>query len=591
MNIELHPRPARLQVRPGRVTFAGEVSIACPAPDYAPLHVGLTQLKAALNRIAGCKPQVVSSKSAAQGLVITLASSASSIPSDGYRLGITSKGIQLEASTTAGIYYGIQTLCQILDQTDKRGATASLSIQDAPSFSARGMMLDISRCKVPKLDTLKQLITQFSRLKINQLQLYTEHTYAFADHRTVWKNASPLTSEDILELDRHCRQHFIELVPNFNSFGHWERWLRHAEYKSYANRPEGFTNLWGTRYPHGSLLKPNAATLQLLDRLYEEFLANFSSAQFNVGCDETFELGTGWSEAMCKRRGTEQVYLDFLKKINALTQNHQRKMMFWGDIIIKQPDLIPALPKSAIALEWGYEANHPFKQDCQAFAASGIPFYVCPGTSSWNSLTGRSENALGNLSSAAREGAKQGATGYLVTDWGDNGHHQYLPISYVPFAAGACLAWNAKQAPNAEAAASRFFFEDDRAATLFAKLGHTHDGFTTPFANSSAFHHLLFHGREPHEKLLNLRTSELRAADKKLQGLREQRSAIKDTLTRREFVNAIDLARYGVHRGLRLKQVTTRNNSLKRIRATHRELWLARNRRGGLPESLSRLPK
>ena len=74
-------------------------------------------------------------------------------------------------------------------------------------------------------------------------------------------------------------------------------------------------------------------------------------------------------------------------------------------------------------------------------AEAGLPFHVCPGTSSWNSIAGRTRNCLGNLHSAAQHGLRHGATGYLITDWGDNGHWQYQPISYLGFAAGAGLSW------------------------------------------------------------------------------------------------------------------------------------------------------
>ena len=88
-------------------------------------------------------------------------------------------------------------------------------------------------------------------------------------------------------------------------------------------------------------------------------------------------------------------------------------MMFWGDIIIHHPDLIP-LPPDAIALEWGYEADHPFAEHGTQFAQSGIPFYVCPGTSSWISALGRTENAIGNIRNAAENGLKNGAIGVSI---------------------------------------------------------------------------------------------------------------------------------------------------------------------------------
>ncbi len=75
-------------------------------------------------------------------------------------------------------------------------------------------------------------------------------------------------------------------------------------------------------------------------------------------------------------------------------------------------------------------------------------FYVAPGTASWLSLAGRSRNALGNIHNAAAAGLKHGARGLLVTDWGDNGHQQFLAVSMVPFAFGAAASWNLASVPN-----------------------------------------------------------------------------------------------------------------------------------------------
>jgi hypothetical protein len=120
-------------------------------------------------------------------------------------------------------------------------------------------------------------------------------------------------------------------------------------------------------------------------------------------------------------------------------------MMFWGDIILKHPEFIRELPKNAIALNWGYEANHPFEKEAARFAKAKIPFCVCPGTSTWQTLIGRHDNSLANLRAAAKAGKKFGAAGYLITDWGDGGHPQPLAVSWAMFLAGASLAWNAKR--------------------------------------------------------------------------------------------------------------------------------------------------
>lgn len=153
--------------------------------------------------------------------------------------------------------------------------------------------------------------------------------------------------------------------------------------------------------------------------LYAEFLPNFTSGMLNIGCDETVELGQGRSRKLCAERGLHRVYLDFLSELVKLAGRHGRRVQFWGDIILHEPELIPELPQGVTALDWGYEANHPFRDECAKFRAAGIPFYVCPGTSAWNSITGRTANMFGNIGSAARCGRESGAAGLLLTDWGD----------------------------------------------------------------------------------------------------------------------------------------------------------------------------
>jgi hypothetical protein len=115
--------------------------------------------------------------------------------------------------------------------------------------------------------------------------------------------------------------------------------------------------------------------------------------------------------------------------------------MFWGDIILSHPELIRELPKDMITLNWGYGADHPFEREAGLFSKSKVPFYVCPGTSAWMSLIGRHDAGFANLRLAAEAGRRNGAIGYLNTDWGDGGHPQPLATSYLPYLLGAAVSW------------------------------------------------------------------------------------------------------------------------------------------------------
>ncbi len=379
---------------------------------------------------------------------------------EGYRLSMrppqatgSTHTVLLVASQAAGLSYGLTTLAQLIaesafgsDHSTQAPARPqvldAVEIVDRPAIANRGVMLDISRNRVPKQADLLELIEHLASLKINHLQLYIEHTFAYRGHEAVWKHDSPLTAEQVQELDAFCRERHIELAPNQNSFGHFHRWLVHDRYRPLAEVPEGVEHPFGPEPEPFSLCATDPAVFDLLTDLYDQLLPNFSSETFNVGLDETLDLGMGRSAAACALRGKHTVYLDYLNKVHRLVADRDHRMQFWGDIVLEQPELVQRLPKDATALVWGYERNHPFNDQCKQFAQADVDFWVCPGTSSWLSFAGRAHNALGNLSRAADAANRNGASGILITDWGDWGHMQPPFASQLGFLAGAAHAWN-----------------------------------------------------------------------------------------------------------------------------------------------------
>jgi len=525
----------------------------------------------------------------------------------GYELSIGRDSIQINAHDQAGAFYGICTLIQIISQSTDR-QLPHLQILDWPDFLARGVMLDISRDKVPTLQTIYDLVDRLASWKINQLQLYTEHTFAYRKHPKPWAKASPFTSEEILALDSYCRKRHVELVPNQNSFGHMHRWLIHPEYNALAETPEGYDYPWGGHSDEPFTLCPSdPGSIQLIRDLYDELLPHFSSQMFNVGCDETWDLGQGRSKELCDELGSGRVYLDFLLKIYQEVTARGRRMQFWGDIILKDPELVAELPKDMIALSWGYEADHPFDQEGAAFAAAGLEFYVCPGTSSWNTIAGRTDNALANLLNAAENGILHGASGYLNTDWGDNGHWQPLPVSYLGFLAGAAYSWSLETNRDLDVIAALDHYAFDDSAGAFGRvayeLGNVYRSAGFEPGNSSALFQML---QMPLDKIVETygdRTNPealrhtLQAIDDAVAGLPDAASTRKDAaLLVREFNFAARVLRHACYRGLLAfdepeVDVTALQSDLREIINEHRKVWRARNRPGGLPDSVARFEK
>jgi len=404
---------------------------------------------------------------------------------DAYALDIEPGGLTLQFSSDAGLHAGIATLVQLLREHGR--SLPCLRIRDWPDFTRRGMMLDVSRGRVPKLSTLFELVEHLADLKINELQLYTEHTFAYRRFRPVWRDWGALTGAEIRKLDAHCRRFGIDLVPNQNSFGHLREFLAWPPLKPLAEVSEPYESDDGSflRYP-STLAPTHPGSIPFLRQLYDELLPNFSSRFFNVGCDETWDLGRGQSRERCAKLGKGRVYLDFLKKVHREVRARGRRMMFWGDIILNHPELIRRLPRDVIALNWGYEADHPFEKEASLFARAKVPFYVCPGTSTWMTFVGRHDNALANLRNAAEAGRRHGAIGYLITDWGDGGHPQPPAVSYFACAAGAACAWCVEtfHEPMLIPVLSRDVFADatQQLATAACQLGYAHRKlrFTTP---------------------------------------------------------------------------------------------------------------
>lgn len=527
----------------------------------------------------------------------------------GYKLNVSSDKIQIYGNNNQGLHYGIMTLIQLMKNYGIE--LPSLEIHDWPEVENRGLLLDISRDKVPKLETLFKIVDMLSELKYNQLQLYTEHTFAYRDHEKVWKDYSPLTSEDIIRLDKYCRERFIELIPNQASFGHMEKWLIHEEY-SYMAETFEFDTPWGEHFDKPFTLSPAVKeSIGFLDSLYQELLPNFRSKFFNVNCDETFDLCLGKSKKLCEQYGKGKVYLDFVLKIYKLVKKYGKRMMMWGDIIKNYPELVSELPQDIVLLIWGYEKDHPFEKECALF--KDCDFYVCPGTSSWNSIVGRVENAILNIQNAVENGLKFKAKGLLLTDWGDNGHWQHLPISYIGYIYGAALSWGYEENKelDVEKSLDVLAFGEKSLGRILYEIGNAYKELGIEFPNSTFFVLPLLYPEKINSsnqiinllKLENLiKTKSL--LEKNMNSLSELETLEFNKLEKEEIKNSIELALFVTD--LMISVLKTKSKTLselpnvvkqeykyrfEKIIDDYKHIWLIRNRVGGLNESIKKLKK
>lgn len=363
----------------------------------------------------------------------------SSVKED-YEIRINESGVTLTGGSS-GIFWGIQTLRQIIKQCG--ASLPGLFISDSSYFGKRGFYHDVTRGKVPKLETLKELVDRISFYKINTLQLYVEHSFAFKNLSEAWSGKDPLTAEDILELDRYCRSRHVELIPSLATFGHLFEILTT---KSYSDLCELDVDTkmpfcWYDRMAHHTINVSDEEGLKLVKSMLNEFIPLFSSSSFNICCDETFDIGKGKSAELLKNSDAGKLYIDFLSKICSYVENKGKKVMFWGDIILKHPEYLSKLPKNIECLYWNYDADVN-EDEVRTLSKSGVEFQVCPGVCGWNRLMNRFEDSFSNITKMISYGKKYGAGGVLNTDWGDYGHINLFASSIPGMAVGAALSWN-----------------------------------------------------------------------------------------------------------------------------------------------------
>lgn len=358
-----------------------------------------------------------------------------------YCLNVTGDGIVIAGGDGAAVLYGVQTLCQIAEQYG--GIIPCVEIEDAPDVMHRGYFFDETRGRVLTLPELKRMVDRISRYKINQFQLYVEHTYLFRNLTEMWRDETPLTAQDILELDEYCRRRHVELVPAMASFGHLYTLLSTRSYGELCEREDSWTApfSFNDRMHHHTLNPTDERALILVKEMIAEYGALFSTDKFNICADETFDLGSEKSRETAEREGTSNMYIGFVKELCDFLVERGRQPMFFGDIICGNPEFIRKLPENTLCLTWGY-APEQREDDCRAMAQAGAVQYLCPGVCGWNQWINMIENSYKNITRMCTYGQKYHVEGILNTDWGDFGHVNDPVFSVPGMIYGAAFSWN-----------------------------------------------------------------------------------------------------------------------------------------------------
>jgi hexosaminidase len=351
-----------------------------------------------------------------------------STPED-YVLQVRPRAINITGSGPVGLFHGAQTLRQLIRANRRNDSVPALIIRDWPALTWRAFQDDLTRGPSSTLDELKKEVALGSFFKLNIFTYYMEHQFAFEKHPVIGPTNGSLTATELKELVSFAQLRHVNILGNQQSFGHFKAILAHPEYAA----------LRETDY----LLCPtHSGTYELLNDLYSEVAPLLPFPFFNVCCDETDGLGTGPSKAVADQIGLGALYVQHIRRVHDLIVNrYQKRMMMWGDIILRHPEHLGAIPKDTILLTWGYNPRPSFEDQIVPFAKAGYDFFVCPGVVCWGRVLPDFGAAMTNIHHFVRDGLKHGAIGMLNTAWDDDGETFNAP-NWHGFAWGAECAWN-----------------------------------------------------------------------------------------------------------------------------------------------------
>jgi hexosaminidase len=337
--------------------------------------------------------------------------------------------MQVIAATGTGLFYGAQTVKQLVVR--EKGSTEiwSATIRDWPAMKYRGIHDDLSRGPIPTLAFQKHQIEVFAAYKINLYSPYFEHTLQYDGDPLAAPPGGSLTRAEARELAEFAARRHVVIVPEQEAFGHLHHVLKFERYSDLAETP------------HGHVIAPGQPGSQpLIKSWFTQIAEDFPGPFLHIGADETFELGTGRTKAEVDIRGLGPVYADFLTEIHTTLAPLHRRLLFWGDVAGTDKAAVKRLPKDMIAIPWIYWHEDDYDDNILPFKNAGMETWVAPGDSNWNVVYPHGDLALDNIQGFVEAGQRLGSTGVLTAVWNDDGEGLFN-LDWYGVLFGAAAGW------------------------------------------------------------------------------------------------------------------------------------------------------
>lgn len=481
------PSPRKIESIDGKFKIPGTVKIVTNGgKEDLSFQAGL--IKSSLKENNGINASVSAGKAAKTDIFLEISNDLPGVPSDksdeAYILNIDKERITIKAASGRGILYGTMSLLQLLENNQEK-SLACVKITDWPGMKMRGISDDISRGQVPTLDNMKKIVRFLARYKMNIYMPYIEDVLEFDSFPSIGKGRGALTKAEVKELVSYAKQYYIDVIPAFQTLGHYENILSMPEFLKYAEFPGA-----------ASLCVSDEATYTFLETLLKEVCELFPSEYFNMGADESYDVGLGRSKYLVDKSSIAMVHLEHYKRVYSILKKYGKKVMMYGDIILSHPEILEGLPKDITVVDWHYRADSDYPSTA-TFAKYGIPYLVSPTVWNFTSVFPVHVNAMPNIQYIIASGLKNGSAGMINSNWGDFGAETIKELLYYGYAWSAQCSWNFEGSSEGEFTQNflaDFFGVDD------SRLSSVYDALSSPFIQltwNELWRHPLLPQREP----------------------------------------------------------------------------------------------
>lgn len=437
----LLPHPQQVQFGSGSVSLTG-MTIAFSSTPSAADHFAAQELSRYMDARAGVRLAIDESGSdAASGPVILLDRTGAkdqplALPGDkpgpnsseAYDLSVTAEGVKIRARSSAGIFYGIQTLRQLVEGHGPTAVLPEVEIHDWPSLAFRGTMVDISHGPLPTEQEIERQIDFLARWKENQYYIYSEDSIELKGYPLINPDGR-LSQDEVRRIVAYGRQRHIDVIPNFDLYAHEHDLFRVEKYSTLSDEPHG------TEFDAG-----NPGVKPLLADWIDQFAELFPSPFVSIGFDETFQIEEA---TKASGNGAEPAKL-FVKQLTDVTrqfQKHGKTVMAYDDIMVKFPRIIPQLPPGLVAVAWYYTSEDPtYKRWLGPLIAHHVPYFVQPGVMSYDNIAPDYNTTFENIDTFLAAGRRSGTLGLVNSVWADDAQLLFR-MSYPGMAYGAAAPW------------------------------------------------------------------------------------------------------------------------------------------------------